>query len=73
MLEAGTTREDIRGVIIQGDARVTTDPEETRTLARAAARWRGVAEADLPEQASPGAAYIRVTPKRYISWDYGGR
>jgi hypothetical protein len=38
---------------------------------REAARWRGTPEDQLPTEPRPGAAYIRVTPRRIISWDYG--
>ena len=31
---------------------------------------RGTPEDDLPAEARPGVAYIRITPKKYISWDY---
>jgi nitroimidazol reductase NimA-like FMN-containing flavoprotein (pyridoxamine 5'-phosphate oxidase superfamily) len=69
MLESGTTMADLRGLVIQGDARTTTDPAELLALARAAARLRGVAEGQLPTEIPAGRAYIRVTPRRYISWD----
>ena len=47
-----------------------TDPENALRLSRAAARLRGVAEEALPQEARPGVAYIKVTPRRIISWDY---
>jgi len=70
MLESGTTRQDIKGVMIQGHASVHTDPETTLRLSRAAARLRGVAEDALPQAPRPGVAYIKVEPRRIISWDY---
>jgi hypothetical protein len=27
-------------------------------------------EDQWPTEARPGSAYIKVTPKKYISWDY---
>lgn len=69
-LESGHSMQDIKGVLIQGHATVHTDPEATLRLSRAAARLRGVAEADLPQTARPGVAYIQVVPQRTISWDY---
>ena len=70
LVESGTTRADIKGVMIQGDADVITDDAERLRLAREAARWRGTPEADWPTEASPGGAYIRVRRHRVISWDY---
>jgi nitroimidazol reductase NimA-like FMN-containing flavoprotein (pyridoxamine 5'-phosphate oxidase superfamily) len=69
-LESGSTRQDIKGVLIQGDAVVYTDPDNALRLSRAAARLRGVAEEALPQEPRPGVAYIKVTPRRIISWDY---
>ncbi len=69
LIEDGQTMKELRGLVIQGDARTTTEPAEMLELARAAARSRGVAENDLPTEPRPGAAYIRVTPRKYISWD----
>jgi nitroimidazol reductase NimA-like FMN-containing flavoprotein (pyridoxamine 5'-phosphate oxidase superfamily) len=70
-LESGSTRQDIKGVLIQGEATVFTDPENTLRLSRAAARLRGVAEEALPQEPRPGVAYIKVALRRIISWDYG--
>ena len=72
MLEAGSTRADIKGVMVQGTATVHTEPDELLHYAREAAKLRGVAEADLPTEPRPDAAYIRVTPHRLRSWDYAG-
>ncbi|MDZ7728976.1 MAG: pyridoxamine 5'-phosphate oxidase family protein [Dehalococcoidia bacterium] len=69
-LEVGRTMGDIKGVLIQGDARVHEDGDSVLRLSREAAKLRGVAEADLPAEPRPGAAYIQVTPRRIISWDY---
>ena len=72
LLEDGSSMADIRGVMLQGRARVVRDHDEALGLARAGARARGVPEADWPSEPRPGAAYIRVTPVRTLSWDYGG-
>jgi nitroimidazol reductase NimA-like FMN-containing flavoprotein (pyridoxamine 5'-phosphate oxidase superfamily) len=69
-LEAGRAMGDIKGVMIQGEARVYTDPENLLRLAREAARLRGVPEAELPAEPREGAAYIAVAPRKVISWDY---
>jgi nitroimidazol reductase NimA-like FMN-containing flavoprotein (pyridoxamine 5'-phosphate oxidase superfamily) len=71
MVESGSTMQDIKGVMIQGDAAVLTAPDEILPLMREAARRRGVAEDELPSEARPGTAYIRTTRHRVISWDYG--
>ena len=70
VLESGSSRKDIKGVMIQGHATVHTDPETALRLSREAARLRGVAEDALPCEPRPGVAYIQVQPKRVISWDY---
>ena len=70
MLEDGSTMADIRGVMIQGRARIVRESDEALELARAGARARGIPESEWPTAPRPGAAYIRVTPVRTISWDY---
>ena len=70
LLQSGSTMQDIKGLMIQGHATVVTDPAKMLRLGREAARWRGVPEAQWPTEARPGAAYIRVTPRKMISWDY---
>ena len=71
LLEDGSTMADIRGVMLQGRARIVREPGEALELARAGARARGVPESELPTAPRPGAAYIRMTPVRTLSWDYG--
>src|SRR5690606_14598336 len=68
-LESGTTRADLRGLLIQGDAEVVTDDAERLRLAREAARQRGVPEEELPSEPSPTGWYVKVTPRKVISWD----
>jgi nitroimidazol reductase NimA-like FMN-containing flavoprotein (pyridoxamine 5'-phosphate oxidase superfamily) len=70
MLESGSTMQDIKGICIQGEARVITEPVEMLPLLRASAAARGMPEDQLPTEARPGAAYIEVTPTKVISWDY---
>src|SRR5207253_926707 len=71
VLESGSTRQDIKGVLIQGHATVHTAPETRLRLSSEAARLRGVAEDALPHEPRPGVVYIQVEPRRIISWDYG--
>lgn len=70
MLEAGTTMQDIKGVCIQGEAEVITDPAQMLPLLRESMARRGVPQDQLPTESRPGAAYIRVRPVKVISWDY---
>lgn len=70
MIESGKTMQDIKGLMIQGDATALTSPEDTLRLMREAAKSRGVPDDQLPAEARPGTAFIRIVPKRMISWDY---
>lgn len=69
VFDAGTQMSDLKGVVIQGDATLVEDPEERLELTRAAARARGVPEAELPTEARPGRTFARVTPRKIASWD----
>jgi nitroimidazol reductase NimA-like FMN-containing flavoprotein (pyridoxamine 5'-phosphate oxidase superfamily) len=71
LVESGSTMSDLKGAMIQGEARVHRDPARVLELMRLAATRRRVAAADLPTEPRPGAAYIEVRPIRRISWDYG--
>ena len=71
LLEDGSTMADIRGVMFQGHARIVREGSEALQLAREGARARGVPESEWPTEARPGAAYIRMTPMRTLSWSYG--
>ncbi|MDX1873248.1 pyridoxamine 5'-phosphate oxidase family protein [Mycolicibacterium sp. 120266] len=70
MLEDGSTMADIRGVLLQGHARIVREPGEVLQLARHGARRRGVPESEWPTAPRPGVVYIRMTPVRTVSWDY---
>lgn len=70
MLESGDSMQNIKGVCIQGEADVVLDPAEQLPLLRHSMALRGTPEAQLPTEARPGAAYIRVKPRKVISWDY---
>ena len=72
MLEDGSSMADIRGVMLQGHARIVRESGEALQLAREGARGRGVPEPEWPTAPRPGAAYIRMTPVRTLSWDYAG-
>ena len=70
LIESGGTTQEIKGLMIQGEADVITEPQELLPLTREAARQRGTPEEQLPAEPRPGVAYIRVRPHRFISWDY---
>jgi nitroimidazol reductase NimA-like FMN-containing flavoprotein (pyridoxamine 5'-phosphate oxidase superfamily) len=70
LVESGGSMQDIRGLMVQGDAQVVRERARVLELMREAARRRGTAEAELPKEARPGVAYIRVRPRRFVSWDY---
>ncbi len=70
LLEDGSSMADIRGVMFQGHARIVRERSEALQLAREGARTRGVPESEWPTAPRPGAAYIRMTPARTVSWDY---
>lgn len=70
VLEDGSSMADIRGVMFQGHARIVREADEALQLAREGARARGVPQSEWPSEPRAGAAYIRLTPVRTISWDY---
>ncbi len=70
LLESGSTRNDIKRLMIQGTAIVHTEAEETLQYAREGAKRRGVPESELPTKPRKNVAYIRVVPQRFRSWDY---
>jgi nitroimidazol reductase NimA-like FMN-containing flavoprotein (pyridoxamine 5'-phosphate oxidase superfamily) len=70
LVESGSTMQDIKGLMIQGNADLVTEPAEVLELMREAARRRGTPEDRLPSEVRPGVAYIKVRPLRFISWDY---
>jgi nitroimidazol reductase NimA-like FMN-containing flavoprotein (pyridoxamine 5'-phosphate oxidase superfamily) len=70
LVESGTSMQDIKGVLIQGDATAITEPAATLELMRQSMRARGASEEQLPKEPRPHIAYIKITPRRYISWDY---
>ena len=70
LLESGKSRQDIRGLMVQGRATVHSDPAETLHFAREAAKLRGTPENELPTEPRKDAVYIKVSPERFRSWDY---
>lgn len=70
LVESGDSMQNIKGLMIQGDADIVSTPDEVLRLMREGAKRRGTPDDQLPTEARPGVAYIRISPKRYISWDY---
>lgn len=70
MIEQGSERQELMGVMIQGDATLHKDPQARLRFMREGARRRGVPEDQLPTEASPGAAYLEVEIRKIVSWDY---
>ena len=70
LVQSGGSMNDIKGLMIQGTATVFTEPEDTLRIGREGARVRGMPDDQLPTEARPGSAYIRIVPTRLISWDY---
>jgi PPOX class probable F420-dependent enzyme len=70
LVESGKSMQEIKGLMVQGDAEVVSDPAEVLPLMREAMRRRGTPEDQLPTEARPGVSYIRIRPRRFISWDY---
>ncbi len=70
LVQSGGSMQDIKGLMIQGTATVFTEPSDTLRLSREAAILRGAHADQLPTEARSGSAYIRIEPKRMISWDY---
>lgn len=64
MLESGSSMVDIKGLIIQGDATIVTEPAAVLPL------QGGAPEDQLPAEVRPGAAFVRVIPRKYINWDF---
>jgi len=70
LFESGMSMKDIKGLLIQGDASVVSEPAAVLELMRASMKKRGVPDDQLPAEPRPGVAYIKITPRKYISWDY---
>lgn len=77
LAETGTDYQELRGVMIQGVARMSTDPADVmRTYAGVAAKMQGVDEVSpdavdaLYGRFATKNTVIRVEPVKVISWDH---
>ena len=81
MVESGKTYEELRGLVIQGEAEIVEDtPFTAKVMSLVASKYQGMPVAtETPEAAMPAAAKrvaVRIHPKRVYSWDHtklGGR
>lgn len=60
----------LTGVMLQGEAELIHDDAERLELQLAAARQRGAPDDELPKAPRPGGVYVRVRPKKTITWHY---
>ncbi len=78
LVETGTAYSELRGVMIEGRAEITTDLEETvATMIQANAVTGSPLPdiAQIPEDVKVRMAgkrvLVKVTPERFVSWDHG--
>ncbi|MAG29284.1 MAG: hypothetical protein CL908_00125 [Deltaproteobacteria bacterium] len=78
LVETGTAYSELRGVMIEGRAEITTDLEETVATMIQANAVTGSPLPDItqiPEDVKVRMAgkrvLVKVTPERFISWDHG--
>ena len=81
MLETGQAYEELRGLVIRGNAEIDEDVETTASVMSVVGnKYRGLPiPTETPEAALPAAAKrvtVRIRPERIYSWDHtklGGR
>ena len=78
LVETGSAYNELRGVMIEGDAELTTDLDETVTTmveanARTGSPLPDVAQipVDVKQKMAGKRVLMRVTPRRFVSWDHG--
>jgi len=62
--------QDIRGVLLRGDAQVVRSEEERLAIGLLAAKLRGVPECEWPVSATTGSVFIKLENFSVVSWDY---
>lgn len=77
LAELGSGYEELRGVMIRGTARLTTEPDEVmRTYARVAMKMQGLEEISsdavhaLYGRFANSNTVVRVEPVKVVSWDH---
>lgn len=78
LVETGQAYSELRGVMIEGDAEITTDLDETvATMVEANARTGSplpdvsLIPEDVKRRMAGKRVLVRVTPRRFVSWDHG--
>ena len=78
LVETGTAYSELRGVMIEGEAELTTDLDETvRTMVEANAKTGSPLPdvSQIPEDVKVKMAgkrvLMKVKPTRFVSWDHG--
>ncbi len=69
LLESGAEINELRGLLIQGDAELVEDPAEVLRLAQVASSMRGATGEELPAKPAPGLIWARINARRIRSWD----
>lgn len=78
LVESGSAYEDIQGVMVEGEAEITTDLDATvdtmiEAMGRTETKLPPASELpdDVKRQMAGKRVLIRVRPKRFLSWDHG--
>lgn len=78
LVETGSAYNELRGVMIEGDAEIETDLDETvATMVEANARTGSplpdVTQIpdDVKQKMAGKRVLMRITPRRFVSWDHG--
>ena len=69
-LDSGTTMNDIKGILLRGNAEIIRDSKQRLALHQMAAKHRGVKNEELPQTVSEGSVYIKVSDYQTTSWCY---
>lgn len=69
LLESGAEMEELRGLLIEGDAQLVEEPAEVLRLSRIARQGRDAIDEEPPSRPPPGLIWARISPRRMRSWD----
>jgi PPOX class probable F420-dependent enzyme len=78
LVETGTAYSELRGVMLEGDAEITTDLEETVATMIEANAVTGSPLPDIEQipqdvklKMAGKRVLVRIRPSRFVSWDHG--